>query len=100
MELIFKKVTTYVDLIAGYPYLIFSISVSAQLLVIFKGYMATQMLCALPVHVLFSILASSDLESLIQLKLVNKFFYNFIKSFLEDPKFIAHRFKKLTNVEL
>ena len=99
MELILKKDSTSVDLIAGYPYLIFSISVSAQLLVIFKGYMATQMLCALPVHVLFSILASSDLESLIQLKLVNKFFYNLIKSFLEDPKFIAHRFKKLTNVD-
>lgn len=49
--------------------------------------------------VLFSIFTSADLESLTQLKLVNKFFYNLIKSFLEDPKFIAHQFKKLTNID-
>ena len=83
--------------IARYPYLIFLISVSAQLLNNVEVYMVTQMLCAIPVHVLFSIFASSKLDLLIQLELVNKFFYNVIKYFLEDSYFIAHRFKKFTN---
>ena len=51
----------------------------------------------MPCLVLFIIFSFTDIDSLIQFKRVNKFYYAIITSFLKDPNFISQRLKKFSN---